>query len=145
LFIKLQRGSLWCLTTLQLTLQNSMTLQATILCIDDESETLKLRKQLLEMYGYSVLTASSGIDGLRLLSEGESVDLVLLDYAMPEMTGDQVAEELKRLHPRIRVVIMSGFPDLPEGLLGTVDGFVRKGEDPETVIRTITRALASGR
>lgn len=120
-----------------------MTLQTRILCIDDESETLKLRKQLLEMSGYSVLTASTGKDGLQLLSDGEPVDIVLLDYAMPEMSGDQVAKELKRRHPQIRIVIMSGFPDLPQELLEMVEGFVRKGEDPETVIGTINRALSS--
>jgi adenylate cyclase len=133
------------LTTLFLAHPYFMTFQATILCIDDESETLRLRKQLLEMYGYSVLTASSGTDGLRLLSQGETVDLVLLDYAMPELSGDRVAEELKRLHPQVRIIIMSGFPELPERLLRMVDGFVRKGEDPEKVIGTITRALESMR
>jgi CheY-like chemotaxis protein len=113
----------------------------TILCIDDEPEVLRVREQLLEMHGFLVLTASSGARGLRLLSDGQSVDLILLDYVMPEMSGDQIAEELKRLYPRVPIVLVSGFQELPETLLGMVDGYVRKGEDPEAVIRTITQVL----
>jgi CheY-like chemotaxis protein len=116
----------------------------TILCIDDEPEVLKLREQLLGMHGFLVLTASSGAEGLRLLSEGQSVDLVLLDYVMPGMSGNQIAEELKHLYPRVPIVLISGFQELPETLLGMVDGYVRKGQDPEVVIRTITHALAPG-
>lgn len=113
----------------------------TILCIDDEPEILRLREQLLEMYGFVVITASSGPEGLQMLSDGRTVDLVLLDYVMPGMSGDQIAEELKRLYPRLPIVLMSGFQKLPDPLLRRVDGYVRKGQDPEVVIETITRAL----
>jgi CheY-like chemotaxis protein len=113
----------------------------TILCIDDEPEILRLREQQLEMYGFVVLTASSGTAGLRLLSDGQVVDLVLLDYVMPGMSGEELAEELKRLYPCVPIVLMSGFQELPETLLRMVDGYVRKGQDPEVVIKTITQAL----
>jgi len=120
-----------------------MSRPSTILCIDDEAQILSLRKQLLETYGFKVLTAPSGSEGLRLLSEGHSVDLVLLDYIMPEMTGDRIAAEVKRLYPRLPIVVMSGFPDVPEALLTIADGYVRKGQDPELVIGAITSILAS--
>jgi CheY-like chemotaxis protein len=88
----------------------------TILCIDDEPEILRLREQQLEMYGFLVLTASSGTEGLQLLSDGQAVDLVLLDYVMPGMSGGQLAQELRRLYPRVPIVLMSGFQELPETL-----------------------------
>jgi len=116
----------------------------TILCIDDDLEVLRVREQLLEMHGFLVLTASSGTEGLRLLSDGQTVDLVLLDYVLPVMSGNQIAEELKRLYPGVPIVLISGFQELPETLLEMVDGYVRKGQDPEVVIRTITQALAHG-
>jgi CheY-like chemotaxis protein len=116
----------------------------TILCIDDDLEVLRVREQLLEMHGFLVLTASSGTEGLRLLSDGQTVDLVLLDYVLPVMSGSQIAEELKRLYPGVPIVLISGFQELPETLLEMVDGYVRKGQDPEVVIRTITQALAHG-
>lgn len=114
---------------------------STILCVDDESETLLLRKRLLEMHGFVVMTAMSGADGLRLLTDGHSVDLVILDYVMPGMNGEWIADEMKRLYPELPIVVMSGFQELPQSLLKMVDGYVRKGEDPEVVIDTVTRAL----
>ena len=120
-----------------------MVSRHTILCIDDEPEILTGRKRLLEMHGYRVITASSGAEALRMLSEGQTVDLVLLDYIMPEMAGDRVAEELKRLYPSLPIVAVSGFPELPEHLLKSVDGFVRKGQDPEVVLVAISNALTA--
>jgi len=51
-----------------------------LLCVDDDSQTLGFRKLQLEIAGYSVLTAASGSEALRVLAEGVQVDLVLLDY-----------------------------------------------------------------
>jgi CheY-like chemotaxis protein len=119
----------------------SQSRTATILCIDDDAEVLRLRRQLLEVSGYSVVTAASGVEGLRMLAEGRHADLILLDYMMPGMTGKQIAEELRRLHPAMPIVLMSGFPEIPENLLKMVDGYVRKGEDPEVVLQVITNAL----
>jgi CheY-like chemotaxis protein len=117
----------------------------TILCIDDDVETLKSRSLLLKIHGYRVITALSGADGLQMLSEGQSVDLVLLDYMMTGMTGEQVAKELKHTHPAVPVVLVSGFPDVPQTLLTIVDGFVQKGKEPELIIGAIASALARNR
>ncbi|MGO8793329.1 MAG: response regulator [Candidatus Sulfotelmatobacter sp.] len=122
-----------------------MARQTTILCIDDEADILLLRRKLLESHGFRVITALSGSEALRLLGEELPVDLVLLDYVMPEMNGDEVAEQLKRLHPTLPVIMMSGHPDLPNSLLERVDGYVRKGQDPEVVVGVIHRTLAARR
>jgi CheY-like chemotaxis protein len=122
-----------------------MARQTTILCIDDDADILLLRQRLLEGHGFKVITALSGSEALRLLAEDRSVDLVLLDYIMPEMTGDEVAQELKRRHPKLPVVMMSGHPELPKALLERVDGYVRKGEDPEVVVGLIQSTLAARR
>jgi len=58
----------------------------TVLCIDDNRESLQIRKLLLEMQGYAVLTADSGHAGLSLLAEN-LVDVIVLDYRMPERMG----------------------------------------------------------
>jgi CheY-like chemotaxis protein len=118
---------------------------STILCIDDEPETLRLRRQLLEAHGFRVITATSGADGLRLLTEGHAVQLVLLDYVMPGMGGDWVAKELKRLYPQMPIILVSGYPELPKPLLQMVDGYVRKGQEPEVAIGLITETLSAKR
>lgn len=67
-----------------------------VLCVDADAPTLTLRKTLLEAAGYSVLTAASGREALRIMDEKSDVDLVLLDYVMPGMNGDELAERLRR-------------------------------------------------
>jgi CheY-like chemotaxis protein len=61
-----------------------------LLCVDDDPEILTIRKLLLESKGYSVLPATSGEQALEFLSKS-IIDLVLLDYLMPGMNGDQLA------------------------------------------------------
>jgi CheY-like chemotaxis protein len=73
------------------------TLQsAVLLCIDDNEDVLECEKSFLESFGYSVLTAAGGGKGLELASE-HSVDVVILDYFMPEMNGQEAAIEMRRL------------------------------------------------
>jgi CheY-like chemotaxis protein len=117
----------------------------TILCIDDELEILRLRRKLLETHGFKVLTALSGDQGLRMLSESPVVDLVLLDFAMSQRDGAQVAEELKSLYPHVPIIAVSGYPELPEAFREMVDGFVQKGQEPEDLVGAINRTLNSRR
>jgi CheY-like chemotaxis protein len=116
---------------------------ATILCIDDDSETLALRQHFLQSSGYSVITASSGVDGLRALSGGSEIDLVLLDYMMPGMDGDEVAHKLKGQYPQLPVVVVSAVAQLPPRLLTVIDGYVQKGQDPDVLLGTVLRVLTS--
>jgi len=113
----------------------------TILCIDDDSETLKLRQILLQSSGYSVIAASSGGEGFRALSKEPNIDLILLDYVMPGMKGDEVAERLKVSYPKLPVVVVSAVTEFPQGLLRLVDGYVQKGQDPDVLLDTIARVL----
>ena len=62
-----------------------------VLCVDDERVGLHVRKLLLERSGYKVITAHDGKSGLTLFEENP-VDAVVLDYAMPGLTGAQVAK-----------------------------------------------------
>jgi CheY-like chemotaxis protein len=97
---------------------------------------------VLESSGYGVLTAPNGHDGLKIVSQGAKVDLVLLDYLMPGMNGDEVAENLKAEFPALPVIAMSG-AHLPERMMDTVDACVPKGQRVETLLSTISRTLAA--
>jgi CheY-like chemotaxis protein len=70
-----------------------------VLCIDDNEDTLDCEKAFLESFGYGVLTAPSGGEGLELASI-YSVDVVIVDHFMPEMSGHEVAIEMRRRHKR---------------------------------------------
>jgi CheY-like chemotaxis protein len=72
-----------------------------ILCIDDEGNGLEGRKMLLEENGCNVLASTSGVEALQLFA-CHPIDLVLLDYHMPEMRGDVVAACMKASQPDIK-------------------------------------------
>lgn len=113
---------------------------ATILCIDDDRETLDVRERVLRSSGYEVLTACSGADGLQALSSGATIDAVVLDYMMPEMNGDEVAQKLKAKYPLLPIVAVSAVR-LPPGMVETVDAYVQKGQDVELLLSTLARVL----
>ena len=83
-----------------------------ILAIDDEPEILEIVRQCLEMEGFQVLTASGPKEGLKLYEErGPEIGVVLLDYLMPDMTGDLVFECLRQKNPDARVILLTGCED----------------------------------
>lgn len=115
--------------------------RATILCIDDEPTGLVLRKMLLEDEGYETLVASSGHDGLKILQSSQ-VEAVVLDYRMPQMSGDEVARKMRKHWPHIPIILLSGYPqDLPKETLNQVNAFVWKGGDPSELLTSIRSVL----
>jgi len=60
-----------------------------------------------------VIKASSGADALVVLRDGQAIDLMITDYAMPGMTGLQLAEEARRLRPGLPILLATGYADLP--------------------------------
>jgi two-component system alkaline phosphatase synthesis response regulator PhoP len=115
-------------------------MQQTLLCIDDEPSICALHKLLFEVNGYRVLVANSGPEGLRLL-EGDHIDLVVLDYRMPEMTGDKVAALIRSQHPQIPILMESAYTDLPEDVLKNVDAYLVKGDATEKLVAQVKALL----
>ncbi len=68
--------------------------KATILLIDDETQQLTLLSDILEVRGYSVITADNGTDGYNLATS-KRPDLIILDLAMPDIDGGKVAQQLR--------------------------------------------------
>jgi CheY-like chemotaxis protein len=96
-----------------------------LLCIDDDEDVLECEKLFLESFGYTVLTAASGGKGLELAS-AYPVDVVIVDYFMPEMNGQEVAIQMRRLNPRAPIIMLSATVDVPEQALKLVDVFIAK-------------------
>jgi len=108
----------------------------TVLCVDDEKIGLRVRKIMLESRGFNVLTASSGPDGLRLFEENH-VDVVVLDYYMPDVNGGEVASEMRRRRPGVPIVFLSAYFSLPPEALNVADAFITKGDPPDVLIQKI--------
>src|SRR5271170_2890905 len=96
-----------------------------LLCIDDNEDVLDWEKSFLESFGYTVLTAASGSEGLELASMCP-VDVVIVDYFMPEMNGQAVATAMRRLKPQAPIIMLSATVDVPEQALGLVNAFIAK-------------------
>jgi CheY-like chemotaxis protein len=96
-----------------------------VLCIDDNQDVLECEKEFLETFGYTVLTAPSGGKGLELASI-HSVDVVIVDYFMPEMNGQEFAIEMRQLRPGAPIILLSAAQDVPEQALNLVDAFIAK-------------------
>ena len=108
----------------------------TILCVDDEALGLQIRRAILELAGYRVLTALDGKAAL-VLFEGNPIDAVLLDYLMPEMNGGQVAAAMRRLKPGVPILLHSACVDLPQETIEIVDSALSKGEGPELLLNRL--------
>lgn len=107
-----------------------------ILVIDDDATVLDGVKRLLESERYEVVTALGPLEGLRLYGERwREIKLVLLDFAIPALRGDEVFERLQRINPGVRVLLMSAFHTatpvatmLERGLWGYVEKPFLPGE-----------------
>jgi len=113
-----------------------------ILCVDDDAGTLKARRLLLEAAGYAVLTANSGEQVLNILDQGEKVDLVLLDFTMGGMDGDELASNLRKRDPQLPLILVSATEEVSEAFMKMLNGRVRKGQNPEVLLSTISSVLA---
>ena len=86
---------------------------ATLLFVDDDFLINLSTASLLEDLGHTVIKATSGPDALSVLQHGKPIDLLITDYAMPGMTGFELAEEARRLRPDLPILLATGYADLP--------------------------------
>jgi CheY-like chemotaxis protein len=110
-----------------------------ILCIDDAEIALRVRRLVLTIAGYEVVTTASGEEGLELFKR-DAVDLVIADHFLTDKTGTEIAREMKAVKPNVPILIVSATTDTPEGI-EFADGFLPKGEAPEMLLQTIARLL----
>jgi signal transduction histidine kinase/CheY-like chemotaxis protein len=88
----------------------------TILVVEDEAEVRELAREFLKLSGYTVLEAQNGVEALDVLaSHSGPLHLVVSDMVMPRMGGAELAEKLRTLRPRVKVVLMSGYTDYSTG------------------------------
>jgi len=111
----------------------------TVLCIDDRPQVLELRKATLESHGYCVKIASSGYTAMKVLEE-TSVAAVLLEYKPEGMEAEAVACHIKEQFPKLPIILLSAYSEMPERILWLVDEYVMKSELPQRLVPIIERA-----
>jgi CheY-like chemotaxis protein len=117
----------------------------TVLLVEDEDQVRHLTRELLTRQGYRVLEASSGRSALALAREHrDRIDLLLTDVVMPQMSGPDLAREVRSSHPEIRVLFMSGYTDTAVALQETLPAgtpFVQKPFTSANLQRKVREAL----
>ncbi len=94
------------------TVTNPGGTKETVMVVDDEVHVMLLAKMMLAESGYRVVTAKDGFEAIENYKKlKDKIDLVILDFTMPGMHGDQVFEELRKIDPSVSVILSSGFAD----------------------------------
>ena len=117
-------------------------LNHTVLIVEDEEELREIMREALEMYGYSVVTASEGQAALDAIAQAERVCLVILDLLMPGMNGWDFFAQMRE-RPELAHVPVVIHSSLPERAPAGVNGVLRKPVELEgllSVVRTYCAA-----
>jgi CheY-like chemotaxis protein len=94
-----------------------------VLVCDDDDAVRKLLLDILEFRAYRVLQARNGQEALDIARKLESpIHLLIIDVMMPELGGVELAGELRKLHPDVAVLYISGYSEQPELLSGSLGG-----------------------
>ncbi len=116
-----------------------------ILAVDDEPFVLQVAKATLERYGYKVITAKNGREGVELFRKrAREIDLVLLDMTMPELNGEETLTAIRAIRPDVIAVLSSGYDEIESTsrFLGKgLAGFIQKPYTPEGLASKVKDAL----
>ncbi len=110
--------------------------------MDDRVSSLEVRRALLTTVGYDVLIASDPPSALAITHKVE-VNLVILDYNFPgQMSGEELAHELRAANPDLPLIMLSGVPNLPESATASVDVSMMKGAGrPSDLLQAVASLL----
>lgn len=113
-----------------------------VLLVDDEAELLESLSNVLSRRKMAVRTANSGEEALNILQD-ELIEVVVLDIKMPGMDGIETLKRIKRNHPAIEVILLTGHPDVNNALQGVKLGafdYMVKPPEIEELTDTIRKA-----
>jgi len=121
----------------------------TILLVYDEDIVLEVGQEILERLGYRVLVATNGSEAIELYrNKGDRIDLVILDMIMPDMTGIEAYNRLKKTDPAVTVLLSSGYSldgHTADILKGGRDGFIQKPFSVAALSQKIREILDSAK
>lgn len=80
-----------------------------VLVVDDEEDLANLAEALLCNEGLDVVVANSAMEALRILEQDDGIDAIFTDIMMPGMTGLQLADAVRDMYPRVKIVLTSGY------------------------------------
>ena len=125
-----------------------LTGSETVLLVDDEQLIIDVGGKLLQRMGYRVLTADNGNQAIEIYRQNKgTIEIVILDLIMPQVSGGEVYDRLKEIDPQVKVLLSSGYSaesQAAEILRRGCNGFIQKPFRPEALSKKI-RAILSQR
>lgn len=119
-----------------------------ILIVDDEEMILEVARELLEELGYRTRIAKSGQEAVEIyLQEKDSIDLIILDMVMPDMSGGETYAEIQRINPEVKSLLASGYSldgKASQILHSGCNGFIQKPFNIEELSQKIRDVLDTG-
>ena len=116
----------------------------TILVVDDREEALSSTAALLERDGHQVLSASSGKEALGLF-QADQIHLLIVDYIMPTMSGEELIQAIRQLDPDVQILLQTGYAGEkpPREMLQTLDiqSYHDKPDGPDSLLLWVDVAL----
>jgi DNA-binding response OmpR family regulator len=128
----------------QTTLPEGNRAGAALLCVDDDNMVLAFMKLVLEKNGFSVHTAANWRCALDIFRENP-IDLVMVDYEMPDMKGHELAVWIRSLKPEVPILLHSSSSDVPEIAIKVTDAVIPKGVEPCVLIASISNLIMRSR
>ncbi|HYE04250.1 MAG TPA: response regulator [Planctomycetota bacterium] len=117
----------------------------TVLLVEDEIDVRDMLREMLTDNGYTVLEAGSGPEALAVAEKADyQFDVMLTDVVMPKMNGPELAEEMGKIVPDLRVLYMSGYMDkviVDRGVLDRDFIFIDKPFSGEAMLRKLREAI----
>jgi CheY-like chemotaxis protein len=120
---------------------------ATILLIDDNAVQAATRQTILKRAGYFVIAALNPVRALEQFQGGDfptEIGLVITDHLMPEMNGASFVHELRKTHPTLPVLVISGLEEAEDEYVGMHVTFRLKPVLPETLLASVHGLLVPG-
>jgi two-component system response regulator CpxR len=115
-----------------------------ILCVDDNENELSVLKFMLSTNGYRVVSANSGSEAIGIFADS-TPDLVLSDYAMPQMNGDQLVNRLKQISAHVPMILLGDPQKMGDQLHGADALLPKKSCSPQELLDKIRTMSARKR
>jgi len=117
----------------------------TVLLVEDEAVVRSFSKAILQQHGYSLLEARDGVEAVRVAKDyDQPIHLLVSDVVLPQLAGPQLAKLLLQVHPEMKVLFVSGYPDdavVRHGVLQEEVPFLQKPFSPEMLAHKVRQVL----
>lgn len=120
-----------------------LTMQQSVLIIDDEKKICSLLARIIELEGFTVFQANTGKEGLKALA-AQDIQVVISDVKLPDINGIELVKQIKLLKPYVEVISLTAFGTIQDGVKAIQNGafdYITKGDDNDKIIPLVYKAM----